>query len=110
MEREGTVNFKILLHGPVFPFPGLNGNLSRSHWLNQPLSGQARLCNQPLMGQALGQGDMENRRHSKVGYRCGASVGVDGHGPREGLKTMMGFFVRKYIDGFRCPYCIELLT
>ena len=45
LEREGTVNFKILLHGPVFPFPILNGNLGGSHWLNQPVSGQAHLCN-----------------------------------------------------------------
>ena len=34
------------------------------------------------MGQALGRGDMENRRHSEVGYWCGASVDVDGDGTR----------------------------
>ena len=29
---------------------------------------------------------------------------------REGLKTMMGVFVRKYIDGFLCQCRIEFLT
>ena len=76
------MNFNIFLLGPVFPFPSLNRNLSGSHWPTQPVSGQARLCNRLLLGQALGQGDTENRQHSVVGYWYRVSVDVDGDGPR----------------------------